>query len=302
MPSTTRCCAHRRASVPHGASSWAPARADGAEHTATRDRFAEYRRTGDRSLRDRLVEDHTNLAYAQARRYLRPSVRLEDLRQIALIGLLKAVERYDPSLGTTFPTFAIPTIRGEIKRHYRDRAWLVRPPRGVQEDVLAIRAAVDTLTQENGQSPAVAQISERTGLSRDRVVEGLAAADFMNSSWLTPEAEESISSVAPLESERVEEHVTVMKLLSRLPTRDRTVVLLRFFDGLSQSQIAARVGVSQMQISRILTKSLATLRAVSPESVGIQDRAIAGRAATCMPVMTSRGGEPGQDGFRHVAL
>jgi RNA polymerase sigma-B factor len=241
------------------------------DRDTVRDWFVEFRRTGSREIRDRLVERYADLAYAVARRYVRPSTSIEDLHQIALIGLLKAVHRYDPDRGTTFPTFAIPTMTGEIRRHYRDRGWIVRPPRSVQEHAHAVAGVLDDLTQERGHSPSPGEVAQRSGLSIDHVLDGTAARRaFARAPWST-EIEETALSYREAEFERVEQRLAVTTLLRHLPPRERAVVTMRFFDGMTQAEIGKHLGVSQMQVSRLLTKSLSVLRACAqpvPKDLG----------------------------------
>jgi RNA polymerase sigma-B factor len=236
------------------------------DRDAAREWFVEFRRTGSREIRDRLVERYVALAYAVARRYLRPSASIEDLRQVALIGLLKAVHRYDPTRGTAFPTFAVPTITGEIRRHYRDRGWIVRPPRSVQEHAHAVGGVLDDLTQEYGHTPSPAEVAQRSGLSVDHVLDAtVARRAFVRAPWST-ELEESAFSYQQAEFDRVEQHLAVTRLVARLPQRERTVVTMRFYGDMSQSEIGKHLGVSQMQVSRLLTKALSILRACADPS------------------------------------
>ena len=230
-------------------------------------RFVEYRASRSRALRNEIIEEHLPLAHYVARRFARRGEPLEDLRQVALVGLLKAVERFDPERGTAFSSFATPTILGELRRHFRDRGWTVRVPRRIQELVLAIDAAVADLTQELQRVPTPGEIAHRVGVEEEAVLE---CAEF--GTLYRP-----ASIDAPVRSEpgarpakealgaedrallAVEDRAAVVDLLALLPERERTIVSMRFLDGLTQSEIAARVGMSQMHVSRLLGRSLEQL-------------------------------------------
>jgi RNA polymerase sigma-B factor len=229
--------------------------------------FVEYRRTGDRALRNVLVERHLPLAEHLARRFAGRSERQDDLTQVALLGLLKAVERFEPERGLAFSTFATPTILGELKRHFRDAGWSVRMPRQLQEHVLEVTKALGPLTQRLGRAPTIPEISRDTGLGEEAVIEAMEAnRAFTASSIDAPNDDDD--SLAPLDAmgrvepgmERVEHRMLVSALLRTLPQRERAIVVLRFRDGLTQSQIAARLEMSQMHVSRLLARTLTRLR------------------------------------------
>ena len=231
-------------------------------------RFAEYRRTGDRRLRDELVEDHVPLAQFLARRFAHRGEPHEDLVQVALLGLLKAVDRFDPERGLQFSTFATPTIVGEIKRHFRDKGWAMRVPRRVQELHLQLARVVGGLGQELGRSPTVAEIATHVGASEEEVLEALEAGGMYRLTSLDGPAatgDEGADLASMLgehdpDFDRVEHKVELSELLAGLPEREQTIVHLRFFRGLTQSEIAAQVGISQMHVSRLLARSLELLR------------------------------------------
>jgi RNA polymerase sigma-B factor len=228
--------------------------------------FRRYRRSRDRTLRNELIEEHAGLAEALARRMSHRGETHDDLRQVALVGLLKAVERFDPEHGVRFTSFATPTILGELKRHFRDRGWAVRVPRRVQELNLEVREATGTLTQELGRSPTTGEIAARIGVDLEDVIESMESGglyrlasldatatsddDWEPSSWL------AVDDKALLDTE---DRVTVEELLGLLPEREQRIMHLRFFEGLTQSEIAAQVGVSQMHVSRLLTRSIEAL-------------------------------------------
>jgi RNA polymerase sigma-B factor len=232
------------------------------------ERFAEYRRTGDRRLRDELVEAHVPLAQFLARRFSHRGETHEDLVQVALLGLLKAVDRFDPGRGLQFSTFATPTIVGEIKRHFRDRGWAMRVPRRVQELHLHLGRVVGALSQELGRSPTVAEIAAQVGGSEEEVLEAMEAGGMYRLASLDgpaatgEEGGDLVSMIgdADPEFDRIEHQVELTSLLAELPEREQTIVYLRFFRGLTQSEIAATVGISQMHVSRLLARSLELLR------------------------------------------
>jgi RNA polymerase sigma-B factor len=229
-------------------------------------RFFEYRRTKDRGIRDELISEHLGLAIALARRFAGRGEAVDDLEQIATLGLLKAVERFEPERGLAFSTFATPTISGEIKRHFRDKSWSVRVPRALQELGLRLTATVGELTNELGRSPTVAEIAERLEVDPEAVLEAMEA----NRAFAT----QSLDAQLPGDDrtlgdtlggdepgmDQIEHEMVVHDLLATLPEREQTILRLRFFDGLTQTEIAAQVGISQMHVSRLLSRSLDQLR------------------------------------------
>lgn len=230
------------------------------------DPFVEYRRSGDRSLRNRLVEEHRDLARVIALRYTGRGEPTDDLVQVALIGLLKAVERFDPERGVPFSGFAGPTIEGELKRHFRDKTWAVRVPRRLQELRVEVRRAAERLEQRHGRSPTVAEIARELGESSERVLEAMSASAAYRSASLDaagpgdePALAERLADAT--HADQAELHVLVRQLLATLPERDAEIVRLRFDEELTQAEIAARVGISQMHVSRLLRRALLALRA-----------------------------------------
>jgi RNA polymerase sigma-B factor len=233
--------------------------------------FLDYRESGDRVLRDQLAEAHLPLATHLAKRFDRRGEPLEDLIQVACLGLLKAIDRYDPDRGVEFSTFAVPTIVGELKRHFRDRAWSVRVPRRIQELHLQLGTAVGELTHELHRSPTIEELAERVGAPMDDVLQAMEAGHAYRSDSLdAPSGGAGGEEASPLSARLGEEDPALAELMARtevaallatLPKRERTIVVMRFFAGLTQSEIADRVGVSQMQVSRLLTRTLDQLRA-----------------------------------------
>jgi RNA polymerase sigma-B factor len=241
------------------------------QRLATPALFRRYRRTQDKGARDALVRRFLPLAHRLARRFARSSEPEEDLRQVASIALIKAVERYDPDRGTSFAAFAVPTIVGELKRHFRDTTWSLHVPRRAQEQGLAIEQAMETLTNLHGRTPTVAEVAEHLQIGTEEVLDGLLAANaYQTLSLDAPhklhdedEREDSLGESLGAEDDRytlVEEDVTLAGVLRTLPARERQILHLRFVEDLTQTEIAARVGVSQMQVSRLLRESIARLR------------------------------------------
>lgn len=231
-------------------------------------RFEEFRRSGDIGLRNQLVEEHLTLARAFARRYGNRGVAPEDLEQVARLSLIGAVERFDPAVGVRFSTFAGRTIDGELKRHFRDKAWSVRVPRRFQDLGLAVRAAMDTLSKELRRSPTIAELAEAVGAEQDEVIAAMEAAQAFRADSIdvpisgeeattTVGAELGTSDIGPA---LFDDRELVGDLLSRLPDRERQIVELRFFGERSQRDIAEEIGMSQMHVSRLLRKALTGLR------------------------------------------
>jgi RNA polymerase sigma-B factor len=230
--------------------------------------LAEYHRTGDAALRDRLVEIHLGLAEYLARRFDRRGEPLDDLVQVASLALINAIDRFDPHRGLEFSTYAVPTIVGELKRHFRDKGWALRVPRRLQELHLRLGAAVAELTHELGRSPSIAELAERVQATTEEVIEAIEAGRAYRSSSLdapAPGDEGSRAASARIgeaddEVAGIDERSQVTSLLRELPERERTILVLRFFDGLTQSEIAERMGISQMHVSRLLSRTLVQLR------------------------------------------
>ncbi|HEX4806177.1 MAG TPA: SigB/SigF/SigG family RNA polymerase sigma factor [Conexibacter sp.] len=231
--------------------------------------LALYRRTGDRRVRDQAIEHFMPLARRLAARYHRRHESFEDLVQVANLGLVKAVERYDPSRGTRFSSFAVPTISGELRRHFRGTAWSLHVPRGVQEDALRVRDAVAKLTLRLGRAPRVSELVEETGMDEETISEALHARAVQATASLDQPAgngaEDGDATLGELVGgedggfDLAEYHADVGPLLRALPAREREVLFLRFARDMTQSEIAERIGCSQMQISRILRRTLARL-------------------------------------------
>jgi RNA polymerase sigma-B factor len=231
--------------------------------------FLEYRRTGDRRLRNQLVEHHRHVADYFVRRYSRRGVPSDDLRQLALLATIHAVERFDPEMGVAFSTFASRTIDGELKRYFRDRTWSVRPPRRAQELHLELRRTDEELTHRLRRSPTIAELAAALDVSEDHVLEALEAGTAHQATSLDQPSPgdddgaprgERLLSTTDVGFVGVDQQMVVRDLLAELPERERTIVYLRFFENLTQPEIAERVGVSQSYLSRILRRALLDMR------------------------------------------
>ncbi|HEX8628015.1 MAG TPA: RNA polymerase sigma factor SigF [Catenuloplanes sp.] len=219
------------------------------------------------ALRDRAIEAWLPLARHLAHRYAGRGEPTDDLIQTATVGLIKAVDKFDPERGVDFAGYAIPTIIGEIKRHFRDRTWSVRVPRRLQELRLAITEANSTLTHTLGRSPTVPDIAAHIGVTEEEVLEGLEGARAYNATSLsTPITADGSTELGDTlgaedhEYELAEMRVALGPALATLDEREQRILTLRFYGNLTQSQIAEQVGISQMHVSRLLTKALVKLR------------------------------------------
>lgn len=229
-------------------------------------RFVEYQANPSRRLRNRLVEEHLELVEYYVSRYGKGHMEADDVRQQALLALIKAVERFDPEVGVTFKTFANRTIEGELKRLLRDKGWSVKPPRSLQELAVQARRLEPELTQELGRAPRVEELADRLDESTDRVLEALSAgASYRADSLDAPIGDGSTTKGAMIpgsdgDMSHVETEIDVNELLDGLDERDRMIIELRFVERRSQQEIADRLGVSQSYLSRLLRKTLAKLR------------------------------------------
>lgn len=227
------------------------------------------RRSGDRAARDELIERFLPLARGLATRYRASSESLDDLFQVASLGLVKAVDRFDPELGTPFEAYAAPTILGELKRHFRDRVLPLHIPRGVKERGQKIGAAVEELTAHLDRSPTVAELAAHTGMTEEDTLEALTANEATRTISLDAPAGTDDKERPPVidtvggsdpRLETAEDLIDVRDAISGLDERARTCVRLRFVEDMTQEEIAARVGVSQVHVSRILRAAIETLR------------------------------------------
>jgi len=253
----------------------APARDAAARDTAL---LAEYARTRDPALRDRLVRRYLPLARYAAGQYARGSEPFDDLLQVASIGLLKAIDRFDPEREIAFSSYALPTMSGELRRHFRDRGWAVRPPRDLLEQALSVDKTSAELSRRLGRAPTVAELSAETGLDAEAVLDARQALSARTFTSLSappgPDGAEDATAtildrrfgVTDDGFETAEARATLDTLLAHLPLRERRILQLRFTEDLTQAEIGELVGVSQMQVSRLLRGSLERLRAVAASS------------------------------------
>jgi RNA polymerase sigma-B factor len=244
-----------------------PRRGNGSRHL-----FLRWQRDRDAAARDALVRQYMPLARGLARRYGRSSEPFEDLLQVASLGLLKALDRYDAQRGHPFASFAVPTILGEMRRYFRDSGWAVHVPRGAQERALKVRDAQERLANERGRAPTVNQLAEYLEFDIEDVVDALQAIQAYETLSLDaprPRADGEVVAYGDTvgqDDERyelVELDATVAAVLGHIAPRERTILRMRFVDDLTQTEIAERVGISQMQVSRLLRRSLEQLRTLA---------------------------------------
>lgn len=225
-------------------------------------------RAGDPAAREELVRRFLPLARSLARRFRRGPEPLDDLEQVASFALVKAVGRFDPSRGVAFASFAVPTIVGELKRHLRDTSWAAYVPQRMRDRVLDVDRVTESLRLELGRSPTVGEVARETGIEPEQLTEALRAATAFDAVSLeadgaTEGSGAALADTLGSEEERydlVEYAVTITPALRALPARQRAILRLRFEDDLTQSEIAARLGISQMHVSRLLRQALGRLR------------------------------------------
>ena len=249
----------------------------GARDAATPELFAEYQRTRDPQLRDRLILSHMNLVRYLARKFANRGEPLEDLTQVGMIGLINAIDRFDPGRNIRFATYATPTIVGEIRRYFRDRGWAVKVPRRLQELNLAANKAVEGLTQRLDRAPTTAELAEELHVSEPEALEAVELGELYElpslDSDMGGDSDETHGRLADYvgrvdeEIERFERHARLDEALRALTPRERSIIELRFFDNLSQTQVARRLSISQMHVSRLQQRALTKLR----EAVRDQD-------------------------------
>jgi RNA polymerase sigma-B factor len=220
------------------------------------------------TAREDLVHLHLPLVEHCARRFRNRGEPFEDLVQVGTIGLIKSVDRFEADRGVEFSTYATPTIIGEIKRHFRDKGWAIRVPRRLQELRIAIAAASAELAQSLGHSPTITEIARQVGATEEEVLEGLESANAYATLSLDATDPNEDSALSMLDSlgeddgalEHVENRESIKPLLEQLHPREKHILTLRFFSGMTQSQIASEIGVSQMHVSRLLNRTLEHLR------------------------------------------
>jgi RNA polymerase sigma-B factor len=233
-----------------------------------RELLRRYHVGGDRSARELLVQRHLPLVRALARRYAGRGESLEDIEQVGAIGLIKAIDRYELSREVALTTYATPNVVGEIKRHFRDKGWAIRIPRGLQELNAKMSSTIERLTAKLGHSPSIAEIAEELQTTPEQVLEAMEAGSAYAPVSLSagPSGEGELDPMETIGTEdanfeRSEQRASLEPALELLPEREREILRMRFEDGLTQTQIAEQVGVSQMHVSRLIRKSLARMRA-----------------------------------------
>jgi RNA polymerase sigma-B factor len=234
--------------------------------------FWIYWKTRDPKVREQLVLKHMNLARSLASKFANRGEPLEDLVQVATIGLINAVDRYDPSRGTKFSTYATPTILGEIKRYFRDKSWNLKVPRHLQELNWSANKAVEELSQELGRSPSIKEIAQRIGATEEETLEALELGNAHETvsldNQLSVEGEPAylmqgeIIGEQDADLEKIEDFEDLRIAIDALEPREKAIVLMRFFEGLSQAEVAKRLGISQMHVSRLQHRALQKLRQV----------------------------------------
>src|SRR4051812_30093159 len=255
--------------VVHSERSQRPSRQERNEHT--RDLFLQAAATSSAEERARLLESvivlHVDLAHAEAARYRSRGIPLDDLRQVAALALTKATRGYDVSSGHDFLSYAVPTIRGELRKHFRDHGWMIRPPRRIQELQARINRAEQELSSRLGRSPQPVEIAEHLEECTESVIEALASDGcFVPASLDHPTGGDGSTTLGDLlphdESthDASEARVMLQPVLRRLGERDRQILAMRFCEGLTQREIADRIGATQMQVSRLLTRIMGQLR------------------------------------------
>ena len=233
-----------------------------------RELLRRYHEQGDRSAREELVQRHLPLVRALARRYAGRGESLDDIEQVGAIGLIKAIDRFDPTRDVALTTYATPNVVGEIKRHFRDKGWAIRIPRGLQELNAKMSSTIERLTLELGRSPSIAEIAQRLESTPEQVLEAMEAGSAYAPVSLNAGTGED-GELDPMETigteddnfERTEDRASLEPALEMLPHREREILRMRFEEGLTQTQIADKIGVSQMHVSRLIRKSLARMRA-----------------------------------------
>ena len=240
----------------------------GAKLQSDADLLRRYHEDGDIDARQELIERHIDFVRRLARRYARRGEQLDDLTQVGCVGLIKAIDRFDGGFGASLTGYAAPNILGEIKRHFRDRGWSVRVPREIQELNVRLSRVVDELTSKLGRSPSVEELSEATGAPIELVLEALEASSAYSAISLSEGPDPDDESGSPLDAlgdedhgfEQSEQRLTLATGIQRLPGRERQILHMRFFEGLTQSEIAERLGISQMHVSRLIRASLDRMR------------------------------------------
>ena len=255
--------------TPKGKAAW--------DKDRTRELFRQYKATGDPEVRDQLIVSHLNLVRFLASKFKNRGEPLDDLIQVGTIGLIKAIDRFDPLRGLEFTTYATPTILGEIKRHFRDKGWSVRVPRRLQELSAKVNQANDELTNELSRSPSVEEIAKRVGASVDDVLEAMESSSAYSSVPLEgggssdDDDAPSVIDHYATEDENLaasDDRIVLEDAIRDFSPREKDVIRMRFFEGMTQVEIAERLGISQVQVSRLLRRTLRRVQdKIDPEGL-----------------------------------
>lgn len=255
--------------TPKGKAAW--------DKDRTRELFRQYKATGDPEVRDQLIVSHLNLVRFLASKFKNRGEPLDDLIQVGTIGLIKAIDRFDPSRGLEFTTYATPTILGEIKRHFRDKGWSVRVPRRLQELSAKVNQANDELTNELSRSPSVEEIAKRVGASVDDVLEAMESSSAYSSVPLegggSSDDDDALSVIDHYATEdenlaASDDRIVLEDAIRDFSPREKDVIRMRFFEGMTQVEIAERLGISQVQVSRLLRRTLRRVQdKIDPEGL-----------------------------------
>jgi RNA polymerase sigma-B factor len=228
--------------------------------------FQTYKENKDPAVKSVLVDAYMDLVHSLARRFANRGEPLDDLVQVASMGLLKAIDRFDPDRNVQFTTYAVPTIVGELRRYFRDRASAIRLPRGLRERSHALNSAIQKFSQEHGRTPNIAEIAKEMGISEEDVIEGLEGAEAATVTSLdttTEEGDLSLLDIVGGEDKTLgmlDDRLSLAGAMSTLDAREQNLLYLRFIEGLSQTEIADRLNISQMHVSRLLRRTLNSLR------------------------------------------
>ena len=255
--------------TPKGKAAW--------DKDRTRELFRQYKATGDPEVRDQLIVSHLNLVRFLASKFKNRGEPLDDLIQVGTIGLIKAIDRFDPSRGLEFTTYATPTILGEIKRHFRDKGWSVRVPRRLQELSAKVNQANDELTNELSRSPSVEEIAKRVGATVDDVLEAMESSSAYSSVPLEgggssdDDDAPSVIDHYATEDENLaasDDRIVLEDAIRDFSPREKDVIRMRFFEGMTQVEIAERLGISQVQVARLLRRTLRRVQdKIDPEGL-----------------------------------
>ena len=243
----------------------------------TRELFRRYKEEGDEEAREQLIVSHVNLVRYIAAKFKNRGEPLDDLIQVGTIGLIKAIDRFDPSRGLEFTTYATPTIMGEIKRHFRDKGWTIRVPRRLQELSAKVNSATDELTARLQRSPSIEEVAEYLGTTADEVLEAMESSSAYSSVPLEAQggnedddAPSVIDRYASVDGdlEASDDRIVLEEVIGEFPEADQQAIRMRFIDGMTQVEIAKRLGISQVQVSRMLRRALRRIQdKIDPEGL-----------------------------------